>query len=402
MKKLIFIIPVSIVLMIILTGCWDRREVNDLAIAVALGIDKSEDKGYTVSAQILNPSEIASSSSGGGGSVYDTPVTTYTTSGDIIFEALRKLTQQVPRRIYLAHIRLIVIGEDIAEEGIYSVLDFLSRDPEMRTNFYIIVSKDSKAEDVLNLLTSIEKIPANKLFESLESSTEAWAATNKVKLNELMDDIVNEGVEPTLTAVKIIGGGGRTLTNVQTISPSSVLDFDGMAAFRKNKLVGWLTEDESKGLNYIKGNVQNTIVDFDFEGDQVGIELLHSTAEIIPHVQGNEPISIEVKLTGEANIAEVNTKLDLMTDNVFYELEEKTNEDIEGVITKAVNKAQKYYESDIFGFGEQINKKAPNVWEEIKDNWTEMFPDIKVKVSVDIKIRRVGTITNPIHNEIEE
>lgn len=27
------------------------------------------------------------------------------------------------------------------------------------------------------------------------------------------------------------------------------------------KLVGWLTEDESKGLNYIKGNVQNTIVD---------------------------------------------------------------------------------------------------------------------------------------------
>lgn len=120
---------------------------------------------------MLNPSEIAAASTGGG-SGYDTPVTTYSTSGEIVFEALRKLTQQVPRKIYLSHIRLIVIGEDVAKEGIYNVLDFLSRDHEMQTNFYIIVSKESKAKDILNVLTSIEKIPANKLYDStLVSST---------------------------------------------------------------------------------------------------------------------------------------------------------------------------------------------------------------------------------------
>ncbi|WP_372459302.1 Ger(x)C family spore germination C-terminal domain-containing protein [Alkalihalobacillus deserti] len=33
-----------------------------------------------------------------------------------------------------------------------------------------------------------------------------------------------------------------------------------MAVFRENKLIGWLNEQESKGLNYIKGNVQRTFI----------------------------------------------------------------------------------------------------------------------------------------------
>lgn len=403
MKKLIFFIPISIIVLIILSGCWDRREVNDLAIAVALGIDKNEDDGYRISVQVLNPSEIAAASTGGG-SGYDTPVTTYTTTGDIVFEALRKLTQEVPRKIYLAHIRLIVIGEEVAKEGIYNVLDFLSRDHEMRTNFFIIVSKDCSANDILNVLTSIEKIPANKLYESLESSSTAWAATSKVKLNELMDDIINEGTQPILTAVTILGdaGSGVAIDNVQTITPSTILKFDGMAAFKENKLVGWLNEDESKGLNYTQGNVQNTIIVIDQSDGQVGIELINSTAEIIPHVHGSGPPSIEVKIEGEANIAEANTDLDLMTDHIFSELEEKTNEDIREKITQSVEKSQKRYKSDIFGFGEQIHKKAPDKWNEIKMNWKEMYPDIKVDINVNIKIRRVGTITNPFHNELKE
>ncbi|RKJ45764.1 Ger(x)C family spore germination protein, partial [Butyricicoccus sp. 1XD8-22] len=189
---------------------------------------------------------------------------------------------------------------------------------------------------------------------------------------------------------------------VQTITPSTILKFDGMAAFKENKLVGWLNEDESKGLNYTQGNVQNTIIVIDQSDGQVGIELINSTAEIIPHVHGSGPPSIEVKIEGEANIAEANTDLDLMTDHIFSELEEKTNEDIREKITQGVEKSQKRYKSDIFGFGEQIHKKAPDKWNEIKMNWKEMYPDIKVDINVNIKIRRVGTITNPFHNELKE
>ncbi|MCU9614394.1 Ger(x)C family spore germination protein [Caldibacillus lycopersici] len=387
-------------LILLLSGCWNRREVNDLAIAVALGIDKNKDETYSVSVQILSPGEVASPQTGGGVG-YETPVTTYTGNGRIIFEALRKLTQQLPNKIYLAHIRMIVIGESVAKEGIYKPLDFLSRDPEMRTDFYIIVSKGNSAKEILNVLTSHEKIPANKLFDSLESSSEAWAATGKVKLNDLIDDLISEGTQPILTAVKIVGDAdaGKNTDNVLTTDPKASLSYDGMAAFSNNKLAGWLNTAESKGLNYIKGKVKNTIIVIEVNKEMAGIELVDAKTEIIPHFRNGEP-SIDVKITGEANIADSNSQFDFMNEQVLLELEQKTSDDIKGKVSQALDKAQHDLKADVFGFGEQLHKADPKNWDKIKANWTDIFPNLPVNTTVNIKIRRAGTITDPFHNDL--
>ncbi|WMT41390.1 hypothetical protein RE628_02140 [Paenibacillus sp. D2_2] len=47
----------------LLTGCWNRRELNELAIAVGLGLDKDGDK-YQVSIQVVNPSEVSNGKGG--------------------------------------------------------------------------------------------------------------------------------------------------------------------------------------------------------------------------------------------------------------------------------------------------------------------------------------------------
>lgn len=383
-----------------LTGCWSRRELTDLAIAVALGIDKNEKEEFIVSVQIINPGETAASQKTGG---YDTPVTTYTTSGEILFEALRKLSTEIPRQVYLSQLRMIVIGEKVAQEGIYDVLDFLSRNHELRTDFYIIVAKERTAEETLKILTSIEKIPANKLFSSLEKSAEVWAATEKIRLTDLMEDIVGEGIQPILTGITIKGDPqkGLTIKNVETISPDAIYSYRGMAAFRKNKLVGWLNEDESKGLNYIRDKVLNTVTVVDMNDGKVGVELIRTKTEIIPHIKNND-ISIEVKVNGEGNIGDVNTELDIMNPSVIGEIESKINKDIKDVIMATVEKVQQDFNSDIFGFGEWIHKENPEVWAKVKLEWFDIFPDVNVYVNSNIKIRRFGTITNPFHNNLRE
>src|SRR5690606_3089106 len=116
MRKQIVLLLIAILFLSSLTGCWSRREVADLAIVVGLGIDKNEEGEYVVSVQVINPSETATSTMGGG---YTTAATTYSTSGKIVFEALRKLSKEAPRKLYLAHLRMIVIGEEVAKEGIY-------------------------------------------------------------------------------------------------------------------------------------------------------------------------------------------------------------------------------------------------------------------------------------------
>ncbi len=141
MKRILTLLFLQIVFIIILTGCWSKREIDELSIATAIGIDKTED-GYIVSAQLINPGEVASEKA-----TNRTAVTTYRTSGETVFEAFRRLTLETPRKVYNGHLRILIFGEEMAKHGIGKILDFFSRDHEMRTDFYIVVAKNTKAEN---------------------------------------------------------------------------------------------------------------------------------------------------------------------------------------------------------------------------------------------------------------
>ena len=168
MNRLFVMTLIIFIILLSSTGCWNRRELTDIAIASAIGIDKSE-MGYQISVQIINPGQIATAGGQGGGGT-DSPVTTYSEVGETLFETLRKLTKQVPRKIYYSHLRMVVFGEEVAKEGISKSFDFLARDHEMRSDFYIVVARDTTAYNILSTYTSLEKIPANKMFATLENS----------------------------------------------------------------------------------------------------------------------------------------------------------------------------------------------------------------------------------------
>lgn len=53
---------------LVLSGCWERNELNEIAFVLGIGIDKAE-KGYTVSMQVVIPSAITSQTNGGGEAV---------------------------------------------------------------------------------------------------------------------------------------------------------------------------------------------------------------------------------------------------------------------------------------------------------------------------------------------
>ncbi|WP_413376631.1 Ger(x)C family spore germination protein [Alkalihalobacillus sp. 1P02AB] len=400
MKRTLLFLFLTVFLLASLSACWNRREVTDLAIAVSLGIDKSDEGHFIVTVQVLNPNEVAAVEGGGG---YDSPVTTYSASGEMLFEALRKLTKQVPRSIYLAHIRMIVFGEKYAREGIYDSLDFLSRDHEMRTDFYIVVAKDKSANEVLSTLTSIEKIPADKLLYSLESSSENWAVSRKVQMNQLIDEILITGMDPVLTGITTLkeSSKGDTFDNVQTVNPEVTLMYTGLAVFRQNQLIGWLTEDESKGFNYIKGDVQSTVVVTECGNGQAGIEMINMDSTIKTSVEGSKP-AIFITIEGKGKLAEINCKLDVQKPNTINELEKQTNKQIESDIRDVIFKAQKEFSSDFLGFGHQLYKDFPDEWKKYKGSWETEFAHVDVEVKSNIKVREVGSISNPFLYENEE
>ncbi|WP_020433943.1 Ger(x)C family spore germination protein, partial [Paenibacillus riograndensis] len=330
----------------------------------------------------------------------------YTSEADTVFEAVRKITTLSPRKIYFPHLRICVISESMAMEGIAKPLDFLSRDHEFRSDFYLVITKGASAEDTLKIMTPLDPIPADQLFSSLESSKKNWSPSTTVTLDQLMADLISEGKQPILTGLQIVGdqNSGDTKKNVEKISPPTRLQFSGIAVFKKDRLIGWLNEIESKGYNFILDKVQSSVGFVDCpKGGKVAMEMIRNHTSMKGNVYRGEP-RININLQIEANVGEVEcSDLDLTKVSTIYDLQKRGEEKIAGVMESAIRKAQKSYKADIFGFGEAIHRSNPKAWKSLKQNWDdEYFPELQVNIKVDFKIRRLGTNGSSFLNEIKK
>lgn len=396
--KTLPLVLITLILIPILTGCWNRRELNELALVVAMSIDKSGNQ-YSISAQVVDPGEVSVSARGGGRA----PVTTYDEKGKHLFEAVRRMTTVSPRKLYWSHLQMLVISEEVAKDGLNNILDFFTRDNEFRKDFYIVVSKNILAKEILRNLTSIEKIPAHKMRSSLETSERAWAPTVAIQLDELISALTSDGINPILTGISIHGNGpkGESVENVQRIQPFARLKYKNIAVFKKDKLIGWLNENESKGYNYIMNNVRSTVghIPCEKKGELV-VEIIRSKTKIKGRVVNGKP-KIDILVSSEANIGEVSCHVDLTKPDAITQLEKNTDKVNVDTVKNAINKA-KELGVDVFGFGDVIHRTDPKAWKSLKNNWDEEFVQVPVTIHSEFKIRRTGAVNQSFLQQEKE
>lgn len=396
LKRLLFIL--IILSTIFLTGCWSSHEVNTLAITVCIGIDKTEN-GYLVTEQVLNPRAIASKKA-----TAESPVVIYTAEGNDLAEIVRRFTTQSSRILYNADLRMVVIGEDVAKDGIQNILDYFLRNYEYRTEFYFVIAKNSTANEVLGILTPIESVPGFSMYISLKMSEEKWAAMKSIRIIELVNSIIADGDNPVLTGIEI---------SQDEISPKSTdilkqsgeykkLKYTEIGAFNKDKLAGWLDEDESKGYNYITDNVKNTIEYADYDSKvKITYEIINAKSKTKVYFLENKP-AIEVKIKTKCNIVIVEGEFDVSAEENKQILNKLLASKVKLLCEKALNKAQKELKTDIFGFGEAIHREYPKTWEKLKDDWNDKFTDLPVNITVEAETNQLGQIKKPLFMKEKE
>lgn len=373
--------------LLVTSGC-SARELNQLAISIGIGIDKVDD-GYEVTEQILNPKSIAAAKT-----VDEPAVILFTQKSRDIAEAIRRMSETSPREVYHSHVRIVVFGEKMARDGIQDILEFMSRNSEFRSDFYFIVAKNTTAKEILTVLTRPESIPGMQMFNTLELSEKIWSPAKSVRIFELINTLISDGKSPVLTGIEITGEEVTT-TNIDALKPSDLkntLKVSGIGVFNKDKLSGWLNEDESKGYNYLTNNVKSTVGYVDYPGGRVTYKKTNSDTSVTAIVKKGKPY-IAVKIKTEADIEAIQGELDMLDENneamVAGLIQDKTRD----YCIKAIQKVQKEYKSDIFGFGEVIHRMDPKYWEQVKGHWSEIFSDLPVQVSVKVKINRLGQVS---------
>jgi spore germination protein KC len=386
MKKFLKIIIISVLIIITSSGCWDNMDINDRAFTSAIALDKGKDGQIDVTLQILRPNIIKANQEGG---TSESSIWTSTTQGETIFEAIRDQLKIIHRKPFYTHLRLIMIGEELAKEGIKDVLDFFLRDHEVRITPKIIVTKGLKAKDVINADSKLMNIPALHLEGILENNI-AEAKTVEVNLIDVVHELT--AAHGASVIATIIAPNKEKLENIQDFK------IEGSAVLIKDKLIGYLNILQTRGYLFIKDEVDGGIIvtDNPKEKDKkVSIEIIRASGNMDVNIEGEDLIlSVEVEIKGA--LAEQQGSADLANEEMLNELESAVEKEIEGNIKNVLEVAQKTYKSDFFGFGNKIYGKYPYYWDEIKGNWNEEFSKLPIEISIKAKLERTGTISQPM------
>ncbi|UOF88858.1 Ger(x)C family spore germination protein [Fodinisporobacter ferrooxydans] len=367
------------VLSLFLTGCWDQVEVNDLALVMAAGMDTAPEGKIRFTYQIAIPK-------GGGQATQQSPgKETFFADSGVGFDdrdATQTIQEKLSRKIFLSHRRILIIGEQLARQGIQPYLDKLSRDRNSRLNTYVLVARGSTAAEMLQIPYPYEQVPAEALREIEHSKVGL-----EISLRDLIETVASDTMSPVLPAIEKVAQSGNNGT--------STFRLNGAAVFHHDRLVGWLNDGTTRGLLWLRKQTQQAIITVHVKtrngNGYISSNVIQGTTNVLAKKE-NDKIVLYVKADADDDIIENTAGLDLTKPQNVSFIEQMLSKDLRDRIRIALDEIQHRYKSDVVDFGEVIHRTYPKDWQALSKNWDQEFPNLKVVIQTKVKVHRIGLV----------
>lgn len=355
-----------------LTGCWNYRGLNKLSIVSGMAVDLIPDSSqFKISYEVIDLTE---------GSKVNGPQTTMVeATGKTLFDAARNGKMRLGEKLYFGNMFIIVISEKIAaEEGLARLMDWLLRDAELRETMHLIVAREGNAEDILRINGINNAVSAIEIDSIIAEDQKTTASTSNTMLYQVFDILHSEGKSLTLPAFHIAQNNGE-----------SAIEANGIAVFRDEKLIGYLTPEESKYLLFVTNQVKGGVLTVATQGepyDDVTLEISNSKSKCSYAIKDG---SMEVNVEMETNVylGEISYPFNTLDPEKITSLEAMAGASLKQAMESIIQKVQTIYRSDIFGFGAMVYRSDPKLWEQISGSWNDgYFPTLHVTVHAKVNI----------------
>jgi germination protein, Ger(x)C family len=362
-------------------GCWNAHEVNDLAIITAAGVDLTEDGQIEMSVKIIY---LTSPSGGDSSSMSGQPTGDKGTSvvrsvtGINMADAASRLQKEISRKVFWGQTDVFLFGERMARAGLEEPLDFLLRHIASRERAHVFVS-DSTAMNVLKLSPPIDRSVADALVAMADQQTGL-----NISMKDLAHMMVGKSKAAVLPIVLIHEGIGEQ---------QSFPFIQGAAVIKNGKMIGRMDEDATRGVMWLRNEIKQATVTVspDHSGGYVSLHLHRSHTRLLPKIEGGRWI-MTVRITGQDDIVENTTELDLSEPDHLGKVEKELEEIVNERVKQALDQAQNELRADIFQFADAFYRKYPKIWKANEDRWDEIFPKVDVRLETELRIARPGLI----------
>lgn len=376
------------------SGCSQHKEVEQLAIVGALTFDKVTENGqdkYQASVLIYKPLEMGNGKAGGSKS--GSPYLLTSALGTSLVDAQKKLTTYSSRYMLYSHAELIIVGERlIREDGIDKLLDFVIRSRDIRAHNFILVAQ-GEAIDILAVPPWQEPNLAQEIVRNVERLK--FESTSYVPdLKEFIQYGLSPRRDPLLGKIQIQPVPEKLLAG--KAKGTETINLTGAAAISGNKFAGWLNEEEVKGFLLVVNRMQGGTITVELPGEQqesLSCQIIKAKTKILPQIE-DDKLSFFLEVNVDLKVLDIEGETPISSQVETEKLNELVTAEIQRLIELSIHKSQEL-RSDIFGFGEAVHRTYPNEWQDIEEDWGNLYPDLPSSIHVEAKIRVPGMITSP-------
>ncbi len=392
---------------LLLTGCWDKVEIEDLAYVIAIGLDKTEGENLVITYQIANPE-------GGEG---DTESEIISIQAPDFLSARDLAVSFASREVVFTHANVLVISEEIARTD--KLLNFVQpaiTDRQLRRNLHVVISKEKAAEYIHNNQPTLETSPhryfyliskrwqetglvpdstLHQLFQRTEEGSGLFLATysttvgGKEKYPDDSDKQVEEvdhedQINKNQSPGEIEKWGGNP---TQTI---------GSAVIKKGKMIGTLTGDETRTALLLRPDqkVKKVITsfkdpiqkEFNISARLLTEDVSHITIDTSkkrPSITVKTPIHLEILSIG----SDVDYVENLENQDILKTHIKKT---IEKSINAFIKRTQEEFEAEPFRWGLVARRNFRTMEDYEKYNWIEKYAHADIHFETEVQLKEFG------------
>lgn len=278
--------------------------------------------------------------------------------------------------------RIVLIGEELAKQDIYTILDIFYRDPKSALNARIGVAK-GKAADLFSLKKVGNVLIAEEMDELIKSK-EATTTVPKVTLETIYPIMMDPGEDFALPYLEKKG---------------KRVDVSRIAMFHNHQFTGTLSPDESTMYLFLK-NKKGKAARFTrkisgSKGHQIGQDFLSfnvdkSKRKMKVLIQSGNQITVNLNLKWKVSIVEY-PKDRLYDKKLVAQLNQYLTKEMNNLVKETLEKMQKA-RCDGLGIGRQLMAFHPEVWKNQKKDWGSNYQKVHFAPTIQVEITSKGII----------
>ncbi|NMA54882.1 MAG: Ger(x)C family spore germination protein [Firmicutes bacterium] len=372
LKALKILVFILIVVTLSFRGWSSSRDIEKRSFVLTQGVDTAPDNTFSVTYSLANPQALGNEE--GGGSKGKESAIIYKTRCRNLWQGHHFIQARTEHPLFLGHVQTLVLGEELARQGIGRVVDVFMRAAETRLKTWLVVA-EGEAGKILEVAPKPEKLAPLYIGRALEME-DYLNVIPLLRVAEFGIRLRNPGEHPVAPMVKA-GDDELALT--------------GLALFKDDKMVGKLNHEEMHyffltvaGKGHMFKRVETSA------GDTFSYEISNVKRRVRLHRTGDQ-VSFSVLLAVEGNIVEAVTERSLRDMEFLASVEQVITEALAKDCRALLTKIQTEFQVDSFGFGAMVRGRYPKLWAQL--DWDQDFPTVPIKITLDATIRRLGMVS---------